>query len=88
MYNRSSRIKEDFLYPISPYHGSLTHDTVILNAKLQEFAQKVGFIANLYTAGKLPSDKAYFQIESLWRELESTKGIIIDDQEDRSDRTY
>ena len=86
MHNTESNIKNDFLYPISPYHGSLTDDTVIFNAKLQEFAQKVGFIANLYTGGKLPSEKAYYQVESLFRELESTKGIFIHDQQDQGDR--
>ena len=66
-------------------YGALTDNTVIFNAKLQEFAQKVGFIANLYTGGKLPSEKAYYQVESLFRELQSTKGTFINDQEDQDD---
>ena len=44
------------------------------------------FIANLYTGGKLPSEKAYYQVESLFRELQSTKGTFINDQEDQGDR--
>ncbi len=86
MHNTQSNIKQDFLYPISRYHGSVTDNTVIFNAKLQEFAQKIGFIANLHTGGKLPSEEAYFNVESLWRELESTKGIIINDQLNQADR--
>ena len=86
MHNTQSNMKQDFLYPISPYHGSVTDDTVIFNAKLQEFAQKIGFIANLHTGGKLASEKAYCQVESLWRELELTKGIMINDQQDQGDR--
>ena len=77
MHNEPPNIKDYFLYPICPYHGTLTKDTVLFNAKLQEFAQKVGFIANLYTGGKLPSEEAYFRVESLWRELESTKTTIF-----------
>ncbi len=78
MHNVSTKIKENFLYPISPYHGSLTKDTVIFNAKLQEFAQKVGFIANLHTGGKLPPKEAYEQVENLWRELKETKMTIFE----------
>ncbi|MDJ0660891.1 MAG: hypothetical protein QNJ42_15595 [Crocosphaera sp.] len=79
MDNTPANIKDHFLYPISPYHGALSKDKVIFNAKLQEFAQKVGFIANLYTGGKLPSEEAYGRVESLWRELELMKAIITDD---------
>ncbi|WP_107670383.1 hypothetical protein [Cyanothece sp. BG0011] len=71
--------KDNFLYPLCPYHGTLTQDTVLFNNKLQEFAHKVGFIANLHTGGKLPSEKAYGQVESLWRDLESTKMTLSED---------
>ena len=68
MYNKSSQIKQNFLYPISPYHGSLTNEPEIFNTKLQQFAQKIGFIAKLYSSRKVPSQQAYCQVESLWRE--------------------
>lgn len=80
MDNLPAKIKENFLYPISPYHGSLTHNTVIFNTKLQEFAQKVGFIANLHTGGKLPPKEAYNQVEDLWKELEETKMTVFEAQ--------
>ena len=83
MHNTPPKIKDNFLDPISPYHGNLTEDKVVFNEKLQKFAQKVGFIANLYTGGKLPSEQAYCQVESLWRELASTKEIMIDGSCDR-----
>ncbi|MGB5596319.1 MAG: hypothetical protein WBM62_20105 [Crocosphaera sp.] len=65
--------------------GSLTTDKVIFNIKLQEFSQKVLFIANLYTGGKLASEEAYLQIESLWKQLELTKTTILDDQDSQND---
>ncbi|EAZ90355.1 DUF7219 family protein [Crocosphaera chwakensis] len=78
MDNIPAKIKENFLCPISPYHGSLTNHTVMFNTKLQQFAQKVGFIANLHTGGKLPPKEAYDQVEGLWRELEATKMTIFE----------
>ncbi|MGK7954027.1 MAG: hypothetical protein AB4063_01975 [Crocosphaera sp.] len=82
MHKKQPNVKDNFLYPITAYRGSINNDTVLFNEKLQAFAQKVGFIANLYTGGKLPSKEAYSQVESLWRELEST-GTMIHDSCDR-----
>ncbi len=75
MDSELQNVKDNFLYPVSSYHGSLTDEAVIFHAKLQEFAQKVGFIANLYSGGKLPLQETYFKVESLWRDLESIKAI-------------
>lgn len=80
MDNVSRTFKDDFLYAISPYHGTLNKDKVVFNTRLQQFAHKAGFIANLYTSGKLTPEEAYLQLESLWRELEVTKTAIFDDQ--------
>ncbi len=80
MDNLSRTFKDNFLYAISPYHGSLKEDKVIFNTKLQEFAHQVGFIANLHTSGKLLPQEAYSQVESLWRELEETKTTILDEK--------
>ncbi|MEL4896770.1 DUF7219 family protein [Crocosphaera sp. Alani8] len=84
MDNKLAQIKQDFLYPISPYHGLVNendHKNQFLNLKIQEFAQKIGFIANLHTAGKLPSAKAYDQLESLWKEIESIERGLINHQQ-------
>lgn len=80
MDNLSRTFKDDFLYDISPYHGTLNKDKVVFNTQLQQFAHKAGFIANLHTSGKLTPQEAYLQLESLWRELEVTKTAIFDDQ--------
>lgn len=70
MDNSVQNTKVNFLYPVSSYRGSVTDEAVIFNAKLQEFAQRVGFIANLYAGGKLPLEETYFKVESLWEDLQ------------------
>ncbi|MBV8885667.1 MAG: hypothetical protein JO235_16955 [Chroococcidiopsidaceae cyanobacterium CP_BM_RX_35] len=61
--------KDDFLYPRSRYYGQVKPENLVFNANLQEFAQRVSYICNLETAGKLPSNEAYEQIKALWKEL-------------------
>jgi hypothetical protein len=69
--------KQNFLYPRSSYYGKLTAENLIFNSNLQEFAQKVGFISNLYTGGKISSEEAYLQIEQLWEQLQQSKQTIL-----------
>jgi len=63
----------DFLYPRSRYHGQIKPENVLFNANLQEFSQRVMFVANLETGGKLSSQEAYKQIKTLWDQLSQTK---------------
>lgn len=46
---------------------------MIFNANLQEFAHKVGYIANLETSGKLSPEEAYKRIKTLWKQLKRSK---------------
>ncbi len=76
--------KERFLYPRSRYYGRVKPENLVFNANLQEFAQKVGYIASLETAGKLSPEKAYNQLEVLWEQLKHSRqelgiGITKDD---------
>jgi hypothetical protein len=64
---------EDYLYPRYPYHGQVKPENLIFNSNLQEFAQKISYICNLETGGKLPPDKAYKQIKTLWKQLKRSK---------------
>jgi hypothetical protein len=71
--------KDKFLYPRSPYHGEFKPENLVFNANLQEFAQKVSFICNLETAGKVKPGDAYKQIKALWKQLrDSKKNLGID----------
>ncbi len=65
--------KNDFLYPRSRYYGEFKPENLVFNANLQEFAQKIGFISGLETAGKIDTYEAYHQIKSLWKQLKKSK---------------
>lgn len=62
-----------FLYSRSRYRGPVKPENLVFNANLQEFAQRVSFICNLETAGKIASEEAYEQIKSLWQSLDQSK---------------
>lgn len=68
--------KNNFLYPRSHYHGQVQPENLVFNANLQEFAQKISYICNLETGGKLAPDEAYKQIKSLWKELKRSKKAL------------
>ncbi len=65
--------KEEFLYPHHPYRGEVKPENLVFNANLQEFAQKISYICNLETAGKISPADAYRQIKSLWMSLKNSK---------------
>jgi hypothetical protein len=65
--------KDDFLYPTGRYYGHVKPENLVFNANLQEFAQRVSYICNLETGGKVPPDEAYEQIKALWKSLKRTK---------------
>ncbi|NWF60148.1 MAG: hypothetical protein HXY43_12985 [Fischerella sp.] len=65
--------KDDFLYPRSRYYGQVKPENLLFNANLQEFAQKVSYICNLETSGKIPPQEAYEQIKELWKSLKQSK---------------
>ena len=65
--------KDNFLYPQSHYYGEFKPENLVFNANLQEFAQKVGYIVNLQTSGKVTSEEAYKQIKALWKNLKHSK---------------
>lgn len=65
--------KDKFLYPRSRYYGQVKPQNLVFNANLQEFAQKVGYITNLETSGKISPQEAYTQIKALWKKLKRSK---------------
>ena len=65
--------KNNFLYPKRRYYGEFTPENLVFNSNLQEFAQKVSFICNLETAGKIPTHDAYQEIKKLWKQLKQSK---------------
>lgn len=78
--------KENFLYPHYPYRGDVKPENMVFNANLQEFAQRVNYICNLETAGKMDPEKAYQEIKELWQQLKSSrKSLGIGEQSNDSD---
>ncbi len=76
----NSQDKHNFLYPRSKYYGKFKANNLVFNANLQEFAQRVGYITNLQTSGKISSENAYKQIHLLWKKLkQSKKNLGIND---------
>ena len=65
--------KDDFIYPRSRYYGDFKPENVVFNSNLQEFAQKVNYICNLETGGKLAPQEAYEEIKALWNDLKKSK---------------
>ncbi|MDB9446760.1 hypothetical protein NWP22_06090 [Anabaenopsis tanganyikae CS-531] len=65
--------KDDFLYPRGRYYGHVKPENLVFNANLQEFAQRISYICNLETGGKLTPEEAYEQIKALWKQLKKTK---------------
>ncbi len=74
--------KEQYLYPKSSYRGKFTPENLVLNANLQEFTQKISYICNLETNGKISPQEAYRQIKDLWKNFHnSAKNLGINDEQ-------
>lgn len=65
--------KNNFLYPRNSYYGQVKPENLVFNANLQEFSQRVNYICNLGTNGKLTPEDSYNQIKDLWQQLKRTK---------------
>ncbi|MBD2016425.1 hypothetical protein H6F96_20930 [Microcoleus sp. FACHB-53] len=65
--------RNPFIYPHSRYYGQVKPENLVFNANLQEFAQRISFICNLETNGKISSEEAYKQIKALWKQLKHSK---------------
>ncbi|MEM6437365.1 MAG: hypothetical protein AAF773_26440 [Cyanobacteria bacterium P01_D01_bin.115] len=70
--------KDNFLNPRSAYWGKPTLPNLTFNANLQEFAQRVSYICNLETGGKIASEDAYTEIKQLWKQLKESKKNLLD----------
>ncbi|HEY9671618.1 MAG TPA: hypothetical protein V6D11_09260 [Waterburya sp.] len=71
----------NFLYRHRRYHGQFTPEALVFNANLQEFAQRVSYICNLQTNGKLSIEESYQRINELWEQLKHASlalGIDLD----------
>jgi len=65
--------KANFMYPYNRYRGEVKPENLIFDANLQEFAQKISYICNLETSGKISPERAYEDIKDLWQQLSASK---------------
>ncbi len=70
--------KDNFINPTSKYHGEFTPGNLAFNTNLQEFANRVSYICNLETNGKISPDEAYDKIKKLWKTLKNSKTELLD----------
>jgi hypothetical protein len=68
--------KSDFLFPHSRYRGNVGPENLVFNANLQEFAQRVSFITNLETNGKITPEESYREVKGLWKQLKQSKKAL------------
>lgn len=68
---------DNFLHPTSQYYGDFTPQNLVFNANLQEFGQKVSYLCDLETNGKITSEETYNQIKLLWEKLRDSHKEIF-----------
>jgi hypothetical protein len=66
-------VTSNFIYSHSRYYGDVKPENLVFNANLQEFAQKATYISCLASNGKIPLEKAFQDLEMLWKQLEYSK---------------
>ena len=78
--------RNNFLYPRSRYQGKVKPESLVFNANLQEFSQRVSYICCLETGGKLSPNESFQQIRSHWHQLkQSYQQLGIDNLTSRRD---
>ncbi len=65
--------RSNFIFPRGRYYGEFKPENVVFNANLQEFTQRVNYICNLETSGKISPQEAYDAIKALWKQLRQSK---------------
>jgi hypothetical protein len=66
----------EFIYPRASYGGSGSPELREFDQQLQEFAQRVGYIAGLETGGKMTAEESYRALQSLWNNLSETSRTL------------
>jgi hypothetical protein len=63
----------DFITPRHSYRGQVNPESLVFNANLQEFSDRVSYIVCLTTAGKLSAEEAHLRLQQLWHQLDRSK---------------
>lgn len=62
-----------FINPLHRYYGEFTPENLVFDANLQEFSHRVSIISALEKGGKMSPIESFEQIESLWKQLRTSK---------------
>ncbi|HEY9649547.1 MAG TPA: hypothetical protein V6C95_02710 [Coleofasciculaceae cyanobacterium] len=73
MSNPNYPNQNSFLHSLHRYQDVVQPENLDFHRNLQEFAQRISYICNLETNGKLSSDEAYQKIKELWEQVERSK---------------
>jgi hypothetical protein len=65
-----------FIYPHAPCHGDCSVQKIAINANMQEFATRAGYIAAFHSAGKLSTPDALAEIERLAAQLKDSAASL------------
>lgn len=65
--------RDDMLFSRARYRGEVKPENLVFNANLQEFVQRISYLCNLETNGKISSKAAFEEIKILWQRLEASK---------------
>jgi hypothetical protein len=63
----------EFMNPLHRYYGEFTPENMVFDANLQEFSHRVSIISALEKGGKMSPIESFEQIESLWKQLKTSK---------------
>jgi len=72
------KIKQQFFYPMSKYHGRYTPQLMVFDSNLQEFSQRVSFVCALESNGKMTGEETYQEIKKLKKQLKKAKKQLLD----------
>jgi hypothetical protein len=76
MMNSDRIDKRNFLYPSYRYRGQFSLPNLMFSANLQEFSQRVCYICNIQTRGKLSPQQAWEQIEEIWQQFQRSSSNL------------
>jgi hypothetical protein len=57
----------------------------MFHQNLESFADRVGLIVGLQSNGKMSQEEAYTEIRKIWKDLKTSKDVLLTDQDTSAD---
>jgi hypothetical protein len=58
---------------------------LMFHQNLESFADRVGLIVGLQSNGKMSQEEAYTEIRKIWKDLKTSKDVLLTDQDTSAD---